>query len=65
MAKEKLKPAIIYSWWPDGKPARYYAGVIVNLRPDLREKALGRVPESILGLVKTHIEIFEQRGRNA
>lgn len=63
--KKKVNPGLIYSWWPDGKPARWYAGVISRLRPDLRAEAMSRVPEIIRGLVKTHLSIFEQRGRNA
>jgi len=49
------------AWWPDGRPARYYAGVIVRLRPDLRDEALGRVPKSIRGLVEEHVENFSCR----
>jgi len=54
-------PAVYGTWWPDNRPPRYYAGVIVRLRPDLRDEALCRVPESIRGLVKTHIESFARR----
>ena len=49
------RPPAYGTWWPDGRPARYYAGVILRLRPDLRDEALSRVPEMIRGLVVAHI----------
>ena len=52
-------------WWPDGKPARYYAGIIARLRPERRNEALGRVPAEVRGLVETHVEIFEEQKKRA
>ena len=57
------RQAVYGTWWPDGKPARYYAGVICRLRPDLRDEALRRVPAEIRGLVETHMEILMSKLR--
>lgn len=54
------KPAAQH-WWPGGLPARYYAAVISKLRPDLRDKAMGRVPEQLRDMVKTHVDNFKER----
>lgn len=47
--------------WPGGKPPRYYAAIIVRLRPDLRDKAMKRVPEEIRMIVKSHVFSFENK----